>query len=96
MMECDDLPEQLKKGTIENGWYKFGKYRVRVIPLKPLSASERVKRYYERNPEALEKKKKKQREKYRERKENGLCVKCGDKVFDDRVMCVSCRRRLRR
>jgi hypothetical protein len=91
--KCKDLPEQLRKGTLETGLYQFGKYKVRVMPLKPLSTSERVKKYYESNPHLLEERRKRQREAYYDRKKNGLCVKCGSRSLKNHIMCGQCRKK---
>jgi len=90
---CINLPEKIRAGTLEMGLYQFDKYKVRLMPLEPVSTSERVKKYYKDNPHMLEERRDRQRKSYHDRRKKGLCVKCGDKSLKNHIMCTTCRKR---
>jgi len=88
---------ELKEGELEVGWYKLGKYSI-MVGMKggdSTTSNARVRAFYHRNKDKIRQYKK---ELYHERKNKGLCPKCGKRANHPRAkktytMCKNCRLR---
>jgi hypothetical protein len=93
-MKKQTITKKILDETLDYGTYKIGKYKIKVMRKEPLTPTERVKKYYENNPEAKEERNKQRREQYKKRKKEGTCTKCGKrKALKNKIFCTKCRKK---
>jgi len=71
-MAIDIISENAKRGK-----YEYDDYIIMVCKKGGMPLKQRVKEFYEKNPDKYKEHLKQRRIQYRKRKNDGLCVKCG-------------------